>query len=57
MYKDILDTIVILELLLGRAPYSSDMNEINEIIEEPAQQSIDLCVSSVTITDTNYLIE
>lgn len=54
MKKIFLDTNVILDLLFDREPYSDD---IAEIIEESAHKSIELCVSSVTITDTNYIVE
>lgn len=54
MKKIFLDTNVILDLLLDRAPYSDD---VAEIIEQSAHYSIELCVSSITITDTNYIIE
>lgn len=54
MKKIFLDTNVILDLLLDREPFSDD---IAEIIEKSAQNSIELCVSSVTITDTNYIVE
>ena len=54
MKKIFLDTNIILDLLLDRDPFS---NDIAEIIEISAEKSIELCVSSVTITDTNYIIE
>jgi len=54
MKKVFLDTNVILDLLLDRDPFS---NDIAEIIELATQKSIELCVSSVTITDTNYIVE
>lgn len=54
MKKIYLDTNVILDLLLDRPPFS---NDIAELIEVSAQKSIDLCVSSITITDTSYIVE
>jgi len=54
MKKIFLDTNIILDLLLDRDPYS---DAIAEIFEESLQKSIQLCVSSVTVTDTGYIIE
>lgn len=54
MKKIYLDTNVILDLLLDREPFSED---IAEIMELSSQKSIELCVSSVTISDTTYIVE
>ena len=54
MKKVFLDTNVILDLLLDREPFS---NNIAEIIELSAEKSIELCISSVALTDTNYIIQ
>ncbi len=53
MKKVFLDTNVLLDFLLDRAPFN---NNIAEIIEHTMKESIDLCVSSITVTDTNYII-
>lgn len=54
MKKIFLDTNVILDLLLDREPFNDN---IAEIIDQAVQKEIKLCVSSVTIVNTNYLIE
>lgn len=54
MKKVFLDTNVLLDFLLDREPFN---NEIAEIIQESVRETIQLCVSSVTITTTNYIIE
>ena len=48
-----MDTNVLLDFLLDRKPFNDD---IAEIIEYSINNSIQHCVSSVTITDTNYII-
>ena len=53
MKKVFLDTNVLLDFLLDRPPFHDD---IAEIIEVTLTASIQLCVSSVTITDTHYII-
>lgn len=53
MEKLFLDTNIILDLLMDRAPYSDD---IGELIIESQKRSIRLCVSAVTVTDANYII-
>ena len=53
MNKVFLDTNVLLDFLLDREPYN---NDIAEIINLSIEDSIELCVSSITITDTNYII-
>lgn len=53
MKKIFLDTNVLLDFLLDREPFN---NEIAEIIQESVRETIQLCVSSVTITTTNYII-
>lgn len=53
MKRVFLDTNVILDLLLDRDPYS---NDIANLIEYATEQTIELCVSSVTITDVNYIV-
>lgn len=53
MRKIFLDTNVLLDFLLDREPFNDD---IAEIIERSIDKSIQLCVSSVTITDANYII-
>ena len=53
MNKVFLDTNVILDFLLDREPFN---NDIAEIIEKSINESIKLCVSSITITATNYII-
>jgi len=53
MKKVFLDTNVLLDFLLNREPFN---NDIAEIMEESLNRSIQLCVSSITVTDTNYII-
>ena len=53
MKKVFLDTNVLLDFLLDRAPFN---NDIAEIIEYSTTGSFQICVSSITITDTNYII-
>ena len=53
MKRVFLDTNVILDLLLDRKPYSDD---ITNLIELGIEQGIELCISSVTITDVNYIV-
>lgn len=53
MKKVFLDTNVLLDFLLDRAPFNDD---IAEIIEYSTTGSFQICVSSITITDTNYII-
>ena len=53
MNKVFLDTNIILDLLLDREPFSSD---VANLIELATDSSIELCVSSVTITDVYYIV-
>lgn len=53
MKRVFLDTNVILDLLLDRKPYSDD---ITNLIELATEQGIELCISSITITDVNYIV-
>lgn len=53
MKKIFLDTNVLLDFLLDREPFSDD---VAEIIERAISNSFKLCVSSITITDTHYII-
>lgn len=53
MRKVFLDTNVLLDFLLDREPFN---NDIAEIIELSITESLKLCVSPITITDTNYII-
>jgi len=53
MKKVFLDTNVLLDFLLDRAPFS---NDIAHIIDKAINESIRLCVSSNSITDINYII-
>lgn len=53
MTKLFLDSDVILDLLLDREPFSED---IAEIMEESESKSIRICISSITITNVNYII-
>jgi predicted nucleic acid-binding protein len=53
MRKVFLDTNVLLDFLLDRKPFN---NDIAEIIEESINKSLQLCVSSVTVTHANYII-
>lgn len=53
MKKVFLDTNVLLDFLLDREPFNMD---IAEILEISLNEGIELCVSSVTITDTHYII-
>lgn len=48
-----MDTDVILDFLLNRDPYIS---EITEIIERSVLNEMTLCVSSLTISDLHYII-
>jgi len=54
MKKIFLDTNIILDFLLDREPFS---DHIAELLEESTQNSLELCVSSITVTTTNYIIE
>jgi len=47
------DADVILDFLLDRSPYVDD---ISEIIERSIKTELALCVSSITITNLNYII-
>jgi predicted nucleic acid-binding protein len=53
MKKVFLDTNVLLDFLLDRAPFTDD---IAQIIDQAIYNSIKLCVSSITITNINYII-
>jgi len=53
MKKVFLDTNVLLDFLLDREPFNDD---VSEIIEYSISEAFKLCVSSITITDTNYII-
>lgn len=53
MNRVFIDTNVILDLLLDRKPHSDD---ITNLIELATEQGIELCISSVTITDVNYIV-
>lgn len=53
MKKLFIDTNVLLDFLLDRKPFN---NDVAELIELAITNSIKLCVSSITITDTNYII-
>lgn len=54
MKKIFLDSDVLLDLLLDREPFADD---IAEIIEHSLSSNIQLCVSPITITNINYIIE
>jgi len=51
--KVFLDTNVLLDFLLDRKPFNDD---VAEIIEQSIEGKMKICVSSITITDTNYII-
>lgn len=53
MKKVFFDTNVLLDFLLDRKPFNDD---IAQIIEYSISKSFKLCVSSITITNTNYII-
>lgn len=53
MRKIFLATNVLLDFLLNREPFCDD---IAELIEQSLERSIQLCVSSVSITEVNYII-
>ncbi len=53
MKKIYVDSDVILDLLLDREPFNDD---IAEILENSLKNRIAVCVSSVTITNLNYII-
>jgi len=53
MKKVFLDTNVLLDFLLDREPFNDD---VAEILEQSLTQSFQICVSSITITDANYII-
>jgi predicted nucleic acid-binding protein len=53
MKKIFVDSDVILDFLLDREPYSDD---IAQILESSLKDRISVCVSSVTITNLNYII-
>lgn len=53
MEKVFLDTNVLLDFLLDRKPFNDD---VAEIIEISISESIELCISSITVTDANYII-
>lgn len=53
MKKVFMDTDVILDFLLNRDPYIS---EITEIIERSVLNEMTLCVSSLTISNLHYII-
>ena len=53
MKKVFLDTNVLLDFLLDRKPFNDD---IAEIIERSIDKSIQLCISSIAVTDINYII-
>ncbi len=54
MKKLFLDSDVLLDLLLDREPFSDD---IAEIIENSLSSGVKLCVSPITVTNVNYIIE
>jgi len=54
MKKIFLDSDVLLDLLLDRAPFADD---IAVIIEEAMASEVKLCVSPISITNINYIIE
>lgn len=53
MKKIFLDTNVLLDFLLDREPFHFD---IAQIIEQSINGAFEICVSSITITDTYYII-
>lgn len=53
MNKIFLDSDVLLDLLLDRAPFTDD---IAEIIEEALTDKTKLCVSPISITNINYIV-
>jgi len=53
MTKAFLDTNIILDLLLDRPPFADDIADIFDIANN---NSIVLCVSSLTIANVNYII-
>ncbi len=54
MKKIFLDADVLLDLLLDREPF---MDDIATIIEDALSSGTTLCVSPITITNINYIIE
>ena len=54
MKKVFLDTNVVLDFLLNRAPFSDDIAEIISLAEI---LSIQLCVSATCMTDTHYIMK
>lgn len=54
MKKIFLDSDVLLDLLLDREPFTDD---IAGIIEDSLSSNINLCVSPITVTNINYIIE
>ncbi len=54
MKKIFLDSDVLLDLLLDREPFA---DYIAKIIEHSLSSNIQLCVSPITITNINYIIE
>ncbi len=54
MKKVFLDSDVLLDLLLDREPF---MDDIAEVIEHSLTSDIKLCVSPITVTNINYIIE
>jgi len=54
MKKIFLDSDVLLDLLLDREPF---MDDIAEIIETSLSTKVKLCVSPITITNINCIIE
>jgi predicted nucleic acid-binding protein len=53
MDKIFLDTNVLLDLLLNRAPFAED---ITQLIESSISSGTRLCVSPISITNMNYII-
>ena len=53
MKKVFLDTNIVLDLLLDRAPFAEDIIDIFDIAID---QSVSLCISSLTIANINYII-
>ena len=53
MTKLFFDSDVILDLLLDREPFSDD---IAEIMEESESKSVQICISSTTITNVNHIV-
>ena len=53
MKKIFLDSDVLLDLLLDRAPFADD---IATIIEQSIADEVKLCVSPITMTNINYIV-